>query len=558
MKSLAIVVDSAYGNDILFDKTSSMNRDDCLSGYRLLKMQIEKMGGVCHTFDIFQKDNIKPDIVLFLEIPKVPLQMILGEWANSVLKYVVPFECQVVSLENWDVNIHKMFDKVFTWNDNYVDGSKYFKVNFWGTFSTISQSKFVDKKQFCTLIAGNKYKGHPLELYTQRIQAIRWFETNHFDDLSLFGMGWSSQEYPSYKGKVESKFEVLEQFRFAICYENAQKIPGYITEKIFDCFVAACIPVYWGAPNIEEYIPKNCYIDRRDFASLDDLYVYLKGMDETTYNQYLENIKKFLDSEKCLQFKPECFAQTILAHFCEDIYKSSKTDCSNSRIYELHYLYYLAREKRCNDQLDEAYNLIVQAYELGKKHDVNFYDYLFVLVEMLLILLLKNQFSKVIEIGEQVRVLAANNNLDVYFYLFHAAYALDEQKQASGYANEYMKLFNRLTELPKSAYVDNVTRHNFREIQAYLVAYFLHTNNTTQGLEEIYRYYDYELEEKYKPILAEVTQRHSNILQVKLALKAKQFDVALSLIQKVMKEKGIDLDKLELKARIYSEKFQLK
>lgn len=30
------------------------------------------------------------------------------------------------------------------------------------------------------------------------------------------------------------------------CFENVRDLPGYITEKIFDCFFAEYIPIYWG------------------------------------------------------------------------------------------------------------------------------------------------------------------------------------------------------------------------------------------------------------------------------------------------------------------------
>jgi hypothetical protein len=57
----------------------------------------------------------------------------------------------------------------------------------------------------------------------------------------------------------------LEKYKFSICYENARDTPGYITEKIFDCFFAGCVPIYWGANNITDHIPKECFIDKRDF-----------------------------------------------------------------------------------------------------------------------------------------------------------------------------------------------------------------------------------------------------------------------------------------------------
>ncbi|KAB7887432.1 hypothetical protein GBG19_10625 [Poseidonibacter ostreae] len=68
-----------------------------------------------------------------------------------------------------------------------------------------------------------------------------------------------------------------------MCYENARDIPGYITEKIFDSFFAGCVPVYLGADNITEHIPKECFIDKREFDTYEKLYKYLKNMSDEEY-----------------------------------------------------------------------------------------------------------------------------------------------------------------------------------------------------------------------------------------------------------------------------------
>ena len=36
-------------------------------------------------------------------------------------------------------------------------------------------------------------------------------------------------------------------------------VKGYITEKIFDSFFAGVVPIYWGAENITDYVPKSLY-----------------------------------------------------------------------------------------------------------------------------------------------------------------------------------------------------------------------------------------------------------------------------------------------------------
>ena len=115
------------------------------------------------------------------------------------------------------------------------------------------------------------------------------------------------------------KKEVLEKYKFAICYENARDIDGYITEKIFDCFFAGCIPIYWGANNVTEHIPKECFIDKREFESYEDLYEYINYMSNEEYLKYINAIENYLNSSKANEFRAEYFANTIVETILNDI-----------------------------------------------------------------------------------------------------------------------------------------------------------------------------------------------------------------------------------------------
>ena len=95
-------------------------------------------------------------------------------------------------------------------------------------------------------------------------------------------------------------------------------MPGYITEKIFDCFKARSVPIYWGASDIEKYIPKDCFIDFRDFASYEDLLNFLTSIDEKRYNFYIDNIEKLLADKKFLsQWFEVGFSKFFLEHVLE-------------------------------------------------------------------------------------------------------------------------------------------------------------------------------------------------------------------------------------------------
>jgi alpha(1,3/1,4) fucosyltransferase len=54
------------------------------------------------------------------------------------------------------------------------------------------------------------------------------------------------------------------------------------------------VPVYWGAPNVENYIPSDCFIDRRKFESNEALLAFLQKMTKEEWEGYLERAQIFL------------------------------------------------------------------------------------------------------------------------------------------------------------------------------------------------------------------------------------------------------------------------
>jgi hypothetical protein len=221
-----------------------------------------------------------------------------------------------------------------------ANGNKYVKY-YWPNKVPSNLGFDISKKiKLCTMIAGNKFNSHPLELYSERIKAIRWFEKNHPEDFDFYGVGWDTYrfkepflllnsiksltkvlrpKYPSYRGVVKSKREVLIKYKFAICYENARDISDYITEKIFDCFFAGCVPVYWGAPNITKHIPADTFIDKRKFRTYEELYGYLRNMPDNEYLDYLHAIKEFVEGNTIYPFSAECFAETLSNEIIADL-----------------------------------------------------------------------------------------------------------------------------------------------------------------------------------------------------------------------------------------------
>lgn len=259
------------------------------------------------SLDLIQDVN-EVDGFVFIDFPNINHRLVQSALETNKPKYLIIYETEIIKPDNWNLQNHALFSKIFTWNDAWVDHDKYLKINFSQDVPASIHKDLKDKQNFCTIIAGNKTSNHPNELYSARVEAIRWFEQNHPEHFDLYGVGWSQAEFPSYRGRVDSKYETLRHYKFSICYENASGYPGYITEKIFDCFKAGCVPVYLGAPNIDEHIPQGCYIDKRIFDSYESLYDYLASISDEDYLKYLDNIENFLQSVAPFQFGNEYFS----------------------------------------------------------------------------------------------------------------------------------------------------------------------------------------------------------------------------------------------------------
>ena len=189
-----------------------------------------------------------------------------------------------------------LFKKVVTWESNKRGKAGY--VHFTHPVLKPMQKDLPSFKEraLCAFMFANKSSSYKGELYSERMRAARFFDTKG-ESFGMYGRGWDGMGFARYLGAVDDKVKTLSNYRFSICYENTGDVPGYITEKLFDSFAAGCVPIYLGAPDVADYVPKECFIDKRDFATYDELYTFLEGMSETRYMEYVAAMKRFLESE---------------------------------------------------------------------------------------------------------------------------------------------------------------------------------------------------------------------------------------------------------------------
>lgn len=209
---------------------------------------------------------------------------------------------------------HRLFGAVITWDDDLVTTGGNYHKGFYPMYpmSTAEPAPPFAERKLLTNISGNKESAGKHELYSRRVEAIRYMEQNHPEDFDLYGTGWTAAEYPSFKGTIPDKLAVLRQYRFSMCFENMSTYKGYVTEKIFDCLQVNAVPVYWGAENITDYVPADCFIDFRQFKSYEALYRHIEEMDEAAWLRYAEARNRYAVSAQYAPFQPQAFIDNAL------------------------------------------------------------------------------------------------------------------------------------------------------------------------------------------------------------------------------------------------------
>lgn len=253
--------------------------------------------------------SMEPNPIVFQEASKY----------RRETNFLLILEPPIIQPQAYIASVKNIFSKIFIPTDDFVDNEHFIKSPFPGWAKPIKKVPDFEEKKFCCLINSNKgspYTGY--ELYSERRRIITHF-MRYTQDFDLYG-NWEG--ISSWKGWADYPPDVMQHYKFSISYENMTNQRGYITEKIHNSMSAQCVPVYLGATNITEYIPKECFIDRRNFSSDRELYDFLRSIDQSAYKTYLIAQKKYLESPKAQIFKPYHSARIFVDYFMNSLYRS--------------------------------------------------------------------------------------------------------------------------------------------------------------------------------------------------------------------------------------------
>jgi len=318
----------AYLGGRLFDLSDPiLNRDDSLLPYYQIKEKFQEFGVEVLTAD-FLPTKPSQDSSNYYSFGRLDLLKNLQNRLDIKFKAFLIFEPPVVDPLPYKALpfLSNIFEEIYLHNtigDGYslkgVDASKLRKL-FWPQPREDVILDFWNKidREFRIVVINGSHVPQLAkdELYSKRIEAMLALAPTGIID--LYGRGWdrwwsrSNMWLPYwknrsclmsiYKGPTQNKYETLSKYHFSLCFEN-MKMSGYVTEKIFDCFYAGTIPIYMGAQDIEKFIPKESFIDFRNFSSWGSMLKFIETLTLDEISRMRLSGRNFILSDSCGQYR---------------------------------------------------------------------------------------------------------------------------------------------------------------------------------------------------------------------------------------------------------------
>ena len=223
-------------------------------------------------------------------------------------------EPKCINPKDYDVGWVLRFKHIFTWATKAFEGTQIEKKVIYVNHPSGKFAKKPDqlvklwkpwnkRKNQIVIIANVKTSRHSSEIYKLRIQLADWLHANSKYNVVWYGSPPTGKPYS--RGRIENKFDILNDVKFSICSENCYHPKysyNYFTEKMPDVLFGGAVPLYMGCYNIDDFgFGKNSYIDLRKYVTKEqksllinfkELNKVLNNYNENDYNQTIKEIEE--------------------------------------------------------------------------------------------------------------------------------------------------------------------------------------------------------------------------------------------------------------------------
>ncbi|HEX7979298.1 MAG TPA: glycosyltransferase family 10 [Gemmatimonadaceae bacterium] len=341
-----------YGGRLFELEGNQFAGDNILAPFAAVHAHLSAAGCVVDTIDrLPQRPDGRRNVVISYGMPEphpsdaVRRYTTLAKRDDVTLAAFFALECPIVEpgLYRELPAMHGFFDRVYSWSDTtsllQFTGRPVSAEHFcWPqSFDAVHEPLWQARdRRFIVMMNANKLpRLDTNELYSARRRAVEYF--HRFGEVDLYGRHWDqaprrvgksrtpatirrllerawqmrqrllpdpvyAAASAAWRGAAPSKSQTMSQYRFALCFENSV-LKGWMTEKLFDCFFVGTIPIYWGAPDVLEWVPAECFIDMRQFRDLAELRAFLHALTPAEEQRYRDAARAFLESERFDPFR---------------------------------------------------------------------------------------------------------------------------------------------------------------------------------------------------------------------------------------------------------------
>lgn len=118
--------------------------------------------------------------------------------------------------------------------------------------------------------------------HQERIEFVAKLKARYGDNIDVYGRGFRD---------FGDKWDVMAPYKYHVAIENSSS-RYYWTEKLSDCYLAGCFPIYYGCKNIGDYFPQEAMrtIDIHDFEVVCE--VIDRAIENDAYGKSEEALKR--------------------------------------------------------------------------------------------------------------------------------------------------------------------------------------------------------------------------------------------------------------------------
>ena len=291
------------------------------------------------TDDVIPKEDA--DVLIYMAQPNSPSDVIAQKLKDPNQKAIlVMWETSLGARYAANPANHLVYDAVFTYIKTLIDEQRYFFLPPRAFYrDRITTGLPFEQRRVGCLVGTNREFRYRSGLFAMKKgwkfslrdwidyvfcpgELIRFrsrfgkicanYEGAPFD---IFGEGWETlpEAHAVYRGiPKESTLRYVGKYRYYFAFENHTSSCGLISERVWDALWGDTVPVYLGHTGLDQFIPRECYIDAAQFDDPNEMLDWLCRASKGMWLKYHEAGREFIYSGAVDKFLPEAFAKEFV------------------------------------------------------------------------------------------------------------------------------------------------------------------------------------------------------------------------------------------------------